>query len=153
MPRFFRFALLAAVAIAAFPAVSALAAPSPVPHQQATVQHRAVFDMTADQPAVWDATLRNLENLSRHYGPGKARFEVVGHGGGIGMMLKANSAQAERMAALAEQGVVFAACRNTMTRKKITDSELLPFVTVVPAGVAELIEKQAAGWAYIKAGH
>ncbi|MFN3429487.1 MAG: DsrE family protein, partial [Candidatus Sericytochromatia bacterium] len=98
-------------------------------------------------------TLRNLENLTRHYGPGKARFEVVGHGAGIGLLLKSNTAQAERMAALARQGVVFAACQNTMTRKQIPPEALLPFVTVVPAGVAELIEKQAAGWAYIKAGH
>ena len=155
MSRFSRFALLAAVAIAATPAVPALAAPAatPTPHQQATAQHKAVFEMTSDQPAVWDATLRNLENLTKHYGPGNAMFEVVAHGTGIGLMLKSNAALAERMEALAKQGVIFAACNNTMKRKGLTRADLLPFVTVVPAGVAEIIEKQEAGWAYIKAGH
>lgn len=147
----FPFALIATIAIAALPAVPALAAPSS--QQHATAQHKAVFDMTSDQPAVWEATLRNLENLTRHYGPGQARFEVVSHGTGIGLVLKSNTALASRMEALALQGVTFAACNNTMTRKGLTRGDLLPFVTVVPAGVAEIIEKQEAGWSYIKAGH
>ena len=67
-------------------------------------------------------------------------------------MLKSNAALAARMEALTKQGVIFAACNNTMKRKKIAKSDLLPFVTVVPAGVAEVIEKQEAGWAYIKRG-
>ena len=154
MNRLSRLVLIAALMIAAAPAAPAMAAtPAPAAHQQATAQHKAVFDMTTGQPAVWDATLRNLENLTAHYGQENVSFEVVGHGAGIGLMLKANTAQAARMKALAKQGVIFAACNNTMKRKKIAKSELLPFVTVVPAGVAELIEKQEAGWAYIKAGH
>lgn len=153
MFRFSRFALLAALAIAALPAMPALAAaPTPAPKQQATTRHKAVFEMTSDQPAVWDATLRNLENLTKHYGPGNAMFEVVGHGTGIGIMLKSNAALASRMETLAKEGVIFAACNKTMKRKGLTRADLLPFVTVVPAGVAEIIEKQEAGWAYIKAG-
>ena len=151
MSRRFPFALLAAVAIASLPAMPAVAAPAA--NQQATAQHKAVFELTSEEPADWDATLRNLENLTRHYGPGNAAFEVVAHGPGIGIMLKRNAALTARMEALAKQGVVFAACNNTLTRKKFARSELLPFVIVVPAGVAEIIEKQAAGWAYIKAGH
>lgn len=154
MTRLSHLALIAALAIAAAPAAPAIAAaPVPASRQEATAQHEAVFDMTSGQPAVWDATLRNLENLTAHYGQANVSFEVVGHGAGIGLMLKSNAAQAARMEALAKQGVIFAACHNTMKRKKITRSELLSFVTVVPAGVAELIEKQEAGWAYIKAGH
>ncbi|MFP5501749.1 MAG: DsrE family protein [Candidatus Sericytochromatia bacterium] len=148
-----RLALVAALLIAAAPAAPAIAATPAPATQQATAKHKAVFDMTSGQPAVWDATLRNLENLTAHYGPANVSFEVVGHGAGIGLMLKSNAAQAARMEALAKQGVIFAACNNTMKRKQIARSELLPFVTVVPAGVAELIEKQEAGWAYIKAGH
>ena len=153
MNRLTRLALATALVLAVAPAAPAIAAAPAPATQQATAKHKAVFDMTSGQPAVWEATLRNLENLTAHYGPGHASFEVVGHGAGIGLMLKGNAAQAARMEALARQGVIFAACNNTMKRKKIAKSELLPFVTVVPAGVAELIEKQEAGWAYIKAGH
>lgn len=123
------------------------------PPQVVARPHRAVFELVAPQPASWDALLKNLENLLAHYGDGGAQFEVVAHGPGIGLMLKTNAKLAARMEALARRGVVFAACANTMKNKGIAKTQLLPFVTVVPAGVAEVIEKQEAGWAYIKAGH
>jgi intracellular sulfur oxidation DsrE/DsrF family protein len=154
MSRSFRLAALAALLLVpAAPAVAASPAPAAQATEQAPVRHKAVFEMTAEQPAAWDALLKNLENLIAHYGAANAQFEVVAHGPGIGLMLKSNAALASRMAALAQQGVVFAACENTMKRKRIARAALLPFVTTVPAGVAELIEKQAAGWAYIKSGH
>jgi intracellular sulfur oxidation DsrE/DsrF family protein len=48
--------------------------------------------------------------------------------------------------------VTFAACENTMRRMNVTREMLLPFAVTVDAGVAELVRKQEAGWAYIKAG-
>lgn len=149
-----RLTLLVAVALATTPLLPALAAPTPPSStpRQANDRHKAVFEMSSEDPVGWDALLKNLENLVAHYGPANAEFEVVAHGQGIGIMLKTNVALAERMAALAKQGVVFAACNNTMKRKGIAREALLPFVTVVPAGVAEIIEKQEAGWAYLKSG-
>ena len=155
MPRTFALALLAAAAVTMLPAVPAQAGAPPAPPaaHHATATHRAVFELTTDQETAWGAILTNLENLTAHYGQANVQFEVVAHGPGIGIMLKANTALAPRMEALARRGIVFAACNNTMKRTQIATEALLPFVTVVPAGIAEVIDKQAAGWAYIKAGH
>jgi intracellular sulfur oxidation DsrE/DsrF family protein len=34
----------------------------------------------------------------------------------------------------------------------VTQADLLPFVTTVDSGVAEVVRKQEAGWAYLKSG-
>ena len=45
----------------------------------------------------------------------------------------------------ADDGVVSAACRDTMEKNKVAREELLPFVTTVDSGVAEVVRKQEAG--------
>lgn len=114
--------------------------------------HRVVFELSSDAPASWNTLLNNLENLQAAFGPETTELEVVAHGPGIRFMLKADAKDAPRMEALAKRGVVFAACNNAMHRLHLTKEQLLPFVTVVPSGVAEVILKQEAGWAYIKTG-
>ncbi|MDZ7647160.1 MAG: DsrE family protein [Cytophagales bacterium] len=51
------------------------------------------------------------------------------------------------------KGVVFAACNNTMKRRKLTKADLLPTATVVPSAMIELTLKQEKGWAYVKGAH
>ena len=51
---------------------------------------------------------------------------------------------------LSQAGVVFAACENTMKKKNVAKEDLLPFATTVDSGVAEVVRKQEAGWAYLK---
>lgn len=51
---------------------------------------------------------------------------------------------------VSDEGVVIAACNNSLNKFKINKDELLTFVKVVPAGVMELIEKQNEGFAYVK---
>jgi intracellular sulfur oxidation DsrE/DsrF family protein len=67
-------------------------------------------------------------------------------------MLAKNATLADRMKKLADAGVVFAACENSMRKKNVTKADLLPFVTTVDSGVAEVVRKQEAGWSYIKSG-
>lgn len=120
--------------------------------QAAPVQHHAVFDLSSDNPQAWEIVVRQMENVQKHFGPENSQLELVAHGGGLGMLRSTNTSLASRMQALSEQNVVFAACENTMRRKNITKADLFPFVTPVPAGLAELILKQEAGWAYLKVG-
>ena len=56
------------------------------------------------------------------------------------------------MEVLAQAGVVFAACENTMRRQNVGKADLLPFVTTVDSGVAEIVRKQEAGWSYLRVG-
>lgn len=115
-----------------------------------SAKHRVVLQVTADGAEHWEAVVGNVENLRKAFGPGNSEVEVVGHGKGLGMLMATNKTLAERMKKLADDGVVFAACENTMTKKNVTKDQLLPFVTTVDSGVAEVVRRQEQGWAYIK---
>ena len=113
-------------------------------------KHHVVFEVTLEGPEQWTAALNNVENLRKAFGSDNTQVEVVGHSKGLGIMLSKNVELADRMKKLAEGGVVFAACENSMRKKNVTKADLLPFVTTVDSGVAEVVRKQEAGWAYLK---
>lgn len=54
------------------------------------------------------------------------------------------------MKTLSEEGIRFAACGNALKGTGLTKDDIFDFVTVVPAGVVELAERQAEGYAYIR---
>ena len=112
-------------------------------------KHRAVFEVTLEGPEQWTAALNNVENLREAFGADNTQVEVVGHSKGLGIMLSKNVELADRMKKLADGGVVFAACENSMRKTNVTKADLLPFVITVDSGVAEVVRKQEAGWAYL----
>ena len=114
--------------------------------------HRAVIEFTADGAPQWESVLNNIENLQKAFAPEATEVEVVVHGKGLPMLQKTNAAHAARMRKIAATGVRFAACQNTMRRMKLEKSDLFDFVVTVDSGVAEVIRKQEAGWAYVKGG-
>lgn len=115
-------------------------------------KHKIVFELTAESSAEWEAVLNNVENVQKAFGAANTEIEVVAHGKGLGLLRTTNASMADRLKRIANAGVVFAACNNTMQRLKLTKQDLFPFVTVVDSGVAEVVRKQEAGWAYIKGG-
>lgn len=136
-------------------AMPAERASAQTPDKPATVQnqqHRVVFEITSDDKEQWGALLNNVENLQKAFGPGKVQAEVVAHGKALGLLTK-DSIVKERVEKLADTGVVFAACENTMRRKGVTKEQLLPSATTTDSGVAEVVRKQAEGWAYLKSGN
>ena len=139
--------LLCATFLALYATVGAAPAPA-----AATDKHRVVFQVTADGDEQWEAVIGNVENLRAAFGPEKTTVQVVAHGKGLGLLLPANAALRGRMQKLHDGGVVFAACENTMRKKNVTKEQLLPFVTTVDSGVAEVVRRQEQGWAYIKSG-
>jgi intracellular sulfur oxidation DsrE/DsrF family protein len=114
--------------------------------------HRVVFEVTAEAATQWEAVLNNVENLQKAFAPEPAEVEVVVHGKGLSMLRKTNTAQAGRLATIAASGVKFAACENTMRRMNVHKSDLFDFAVTVDSGVAEVVRKQEAGWAYVKGG-
>ena len=114
--------------------------------------HRAVIEVTAEAAPQWESVLNNVENLQKAFAPEPTEVEVVAHGKGLAMLQKNNAARAERMSRIAAGGVKFAACENTMRRMKVQKSDLFDFVVTVDSGVAEVVRKQEAGWAYLKGG-
>ena len=116
-------------------------------------KHRVVFEVTTEGNEQWTAALNNVENVRTALGADSTQIEVVAHGKGLGLMLATNEALKDRMKQLADEGVVFAACENTMKKQRVTKDQLHAFVTTVDSGVAEVVRKQEEGWSYIKSGH
>ena len=113
--------------------------------------HRIVFEVTMDGPEQWTAVLNNVENVRTALGS-PTEIEVVGHSKGLGMLIAKDNTLADRMKKLADAGVVFTACENTMKKKNVTKEQLVPSAKTTDSGVAELVRKQEAGWSYIKSG-
>lgn len=115
--------------------------------------YRVVVEVTSDTPKAWGGVLRNVDNLRETLGRENVTVEVVGHGGGIEMLLKSNRETGEKVQALAKDGVTFLACENTMAHKDISRDQLLAGVSTVDAGVAQVVRRQAQGWQYIRSGN
>ncbi len=122
------------------------------PAADAGKEHKVLFEFTSEGKEQITAVLNNVENVRKALGA-KTKVEVVAHGPGIGLLQKSNTEGADRMRKLADDGVVFAACENTLKRKNISKADLHDFVTTVDSGVAQVVRRQEADWSYVKSGH
>ena len=105
-----------------------------------------------DEPSKGRAkqVLRNIENLIDDLGENNVEIELVANGGGAKALVKGPESHAEQVEKLTVKGVHFVACAHSLSMLKISRDLLLEGVTVVSAGVGELVKKQAEGWAYIR---
>lgn len=104
-----------------------------------------------DEMERWQLVLGNVKNMTAYYKEQEEAYtiEVLANSGAV--MAYADSSKHEAaMKALADEGVVFAACNNALKSNGLTKPDIFGFVTVVPAGVVELAAKQAEGYAYIR---
>ena len=99
---------------------------------------------------------RALGNIRNHLAADPtAKIVVVSHGAGIDFMLDgANPTQGQPFAGsvsdLANKGVEFRVCNNTLVSRKISADKLLMEAKVVPSGVAEVARLQAKeGFVYL----
>lgn len=93
--------------------------------------------------------LKNIANILAAV-KDKVEIEVVAHGGGISLVVKDQTKNAEEIEKLIKKGIRFVACENTMKDKSIKHQDLLPGVSTVPSGAVEIILKQQEGWSYFK---
>jgi intracellular sulfur oxidation DsrE/DsrF family protein len=102
----------------------------------------------------WNMVLANITNLIRDAGAEAVDVVVLANGKSVGGY--ADAQKVPGMETLAQQGVRFVACRNSLTSMcaegvACLKEELLPkFITVVPAGITEIIRRQHDGYAYVK---
>lgn len=142
-----KHALLLLAAVLATVAVTATVGKAQPPQP-----HRVVFELTSDEPKEWESLLNNVENARKALGA-TTLIEVVAHGPGLTMLVATKSAAVrDRVKENADRGVVFAACSNTMHKHGVKPNELHKFANTVDSGVAEVVRKQAAGWAYVRSG-
>jgi hypothetical protein len=103
-----------------------------------------------NEPERWPMVIVNITNFLRDVGSDNASIEVVANGAGVTAYARGKQELIKQMEELNRQGVVLAACRNALNMHKISEESLPAFIAVVPAGITEIVKKQAAGFAYIK---
>ena len=98
-----------------------------------------------------------LNNIRNHLNASPAaRIVVVTHGPGIDFLVDgAKNANGNPydipVQELADRGVEFRVCKNTLDARKLDKSKLLPDTKIVPSGVAEIARLQAEeGFVYLK---
>lgn len=114
--------------------------------------HKIVFQFTnANDTLQQKAFVRQLENITAHWP--NAKYEVVVYNQGVELVMKNNTKYQARLQTLKAKGVNFVVCENTLKNRKIS-KEAFPEILVgfVPAGIAEIVEKQEEGWSYIRGG-
>jgi intracellular sulfur oxidation DsrE/DsrF family protein len=111
--------------------------------------HKVVIQLNTSDTLVWHGALKNISNLQAALGT-STQIELVAHGAGISILVEGKTTQKAKITELAASGVLFKACENTIRERKIDRSTILPQAGTVPSGVAEVVLKQEAGWAYLK---
>ncbi|MDU0808518.1 DsrE family protein [Aquirufa regiilacus] len=111
--------------------------------------HKVVIQLNTSDTLVWHGALKNISNLQTALGT-NTQIELVAHGSGISILIDGKTTQKAKIAELAASGVLFKACENTIRERKIDRASILSQAGTVPSGVAEVVLKQEAGWAYLK---
>lgn len=100
---------------------------------------------------------RAIGNIRNHLNADPAtKIVVVTHGLGIDFLLEGAVNQQDQPFAgaigeLANRGVEFRVCNNTLVARKIDASKVVPEAKIVPSGVAEVARLQAReGYVYLR---
>ncbi len=116
-------------------------------------EHKVVYQFSKADPAYHKAVLFSVGDLLRKWGD-NIGIVVVGIGPGLDVLVK-DPAQPvvletrERISSLAQYGVEFHACGNTMKSQKLEAKDMLSFAKIVEVGASDLMELQEQGYAYI----
>lgn len=119
--------------------------------------HRLAVQISDDEPTKMRAVLDIAANVSRYYsGRGEeVEITVVAFNGGLDMLLDDRSPVRERMGNFAKSmpNVSFVACGNTLDTLAAKEGKRPPLmagVSVVQAGVAELLDLAEKNWTIIR---
>lgn len=132
-----------AAAAGALAATAATAAPAK------PTAYKALFQVSDDDPKKWNQTLNNIKNLQQDLGAANVTIEIVIFGPGIGMV-KIESEVGNRLQEAIDAKVSVLVCQNTMRSAHLTPEDMQTRIGYVPAGVGEIVRRQAEGYAYIR---
>jgi len=108
-----------------------------------------------------NGALRNVKNHLNALGDENIELIVVTHSSGAfalveGSMGKKNKKTGkvynfnDTIAGLANRGVKFQICANTIRGKKIDKNKISEFAEIIPSGVAQVADLQQKGYLYVK---
>ena len=151
--KFLAYGLICAFAMSgAVMSTSALAATAKTKakvQKEQVEKKKVVFQVSDLMAKKWGLALNNASNVQKELGKDNVDIEIVVYGPGIDM-LKLESEVGPRVQAALDSGIKVVACQNTMHAQSLTDKDMLPNIGYVPAGVVELMKRQAEGYAYIR---
>lgn len=107
-----------------------------------------VFHHSNDDPALHERVTGNIVNLLDDETIEVDEVAVVANSGGLALLTE-DSPQRDAIERLAERGVVFKQCRNTIDGTDTTEDDLIDGVELVSSGVGELARLQSEGYTYI----
>lgn len=113
---------------------------------------QVVFQITSPAPEAQKAMLGQLNNLLQYFRDKQTRIavEVVIHGDAFPLLFSKDNPFSAKVEELHDKSVRWLICQNTIKGQQLQMNQLFPFVEVVPAAVAHLVERQAEGWSYIR---
>jgi intracellular sulfur oxidation DsrE/DsrF family protein len=112
------------------------------------IRYRAVFQLDDEEPDRVQLTLANIRNVIEELGQTNVEIILVING----LALRAFQGDSPHIGLLDDlkgKGVGFRACRRSLRKCDLAESDLLKHFSFVSSGVTELIRKQNEGWAYI----
>ena len=113
-------------------------------------KHHVVFQLSEPEGPSWSSLALHVNNTMKSLADdGGSQVEVVFYGPGLSMLTKASTAYAEPLKQLSDKGVKLLACQNAMKMRNVKTEDLFPFAGQVDSGIAEIVRKQEAGWAYV----
>ena len=117
------------------------------------VDHKLVYQFNKSDEDYHNAVLFSVGAMLRKY-QDNINIVVVAIGPGIHVLAKnperpVSKIIKQRVSSLAQYGVEFHACGNTLKSLGWDQKDVLPFATVVEVGAADLMELQEQGYSYI----
>ena len=120
--------------------------------EKSFAETKVVLQISDNDPFKQTLVLNVANNLITHYGPDQVDVEIVAFGPGLRLLFAENDNKG-RIQSLADNGVRFAACGNTIRNMgKILGEEpvLNKSATVVPGGVVRILDLEKQGYKLIK---
>lgn len=116
-------------------------------------KHKVVYQFNKADPEYHEHVIFSVGAMLRQYND-DIRIVVTAIGPGIHILLKkprrpVSQTIREKVASLAQYGVEFHACGNTLGALKLTEADLLPFARFVQVGAADIMELQEQGYSYL----
>lgn len=145
--------LASAGAVALATAKSAQAADDELRFPGEDPPHKVVYQFNRAELGYHDHVIFSVGAVLRKYGD-DVKIVVVAFAEGIHILAKKPGREVkeeirQRVSSLAQYGVEFHACGNTLRSLGWTADDLLPFAKVVEVGAADLMELQEQGYSYI----
>lgn len=110
---------------------------------------RIVAQVSDRNPDSWRVTLNSMLGTIKALGEKKPLVEIVAFGPGI-EGLKRGSEWANLVQQTLDAGVDIMVCETAMAAHHFTHEDMLPNLKFVPVGALEVIQKQRAGYFYLR---